>query len=74
MLQSTNKVLGIRVGHVVLNILKDPSAFIFKDQTTQSSWTTLLCGLAYNACTLGFGTTYFNAWSWSRTETCSIQF
>jgi len=56
-----NKVLGIRVGHVVLNVLKYPTTFIFKDQTDQSSWTTVPCGLAYDASPLGFGTTYFNA-------------
>jgi hypothetical protein len=61
MLQSTNKLLGIRVGHVVLNILKDPTAFIFKDQTAQSSWTTVPCGLAYNASPLAFETTHLNA-------------
>jgi len=61
MLKGTNKVLSIRIGHVVLNILKDPTAFIFKDQTAQSSWTTVPCGLAYNASPHGFGTTYFNA-------------
>jgi hypothetical protein len=61
MLQSTNKVLEIRGGHVVLIILKDPTAFIFEDQTAQSSWTTASCGFADNANTLGFAIMYFNA-------------
>lgn len=61
MLRSTNKVLGIRVGHVVLSILKDPTAFTFKGPTAQSSWTRVPCGLAYNANPLWFETMYFNA-------------